>query len=119
MSAQPTDSNAASRSLPCTSAASLPIGARISNRRSVRPPFTAGPSPGVFSRVAGRGESLLGHSGEDAAVVAQRLAHDYVARREAELADRAFMNPAALLHYGYRLLHLALGFEVAHEHHRI
>src|SRR5687768_8157503 len=57
------------------------------------------------------------HAGQDAAEIAQRLAHGDPAVTEAELSNGTFVLAAALLHHRNGLADLAPGFEIAHENH--
>src|SRR3954469_10253672 len=94
------------RSAICDSSASRPKGASISTRCS-----SCTRAASVTPRPS-RSGALLGHSGEYAAVVAQRLADADAAAGHAELADRALVVAAALLDHRDGLAHLALGLEI-------
>ena len=103
------------------SVASLPVGASTSTRMRRR----SSPSPAGFGHVPSFGISVLpdafehGDAGQHAPELAQRLADADVPVVEAELADRALVRAAALLHDRDRLADLAARLEVAQQDHRV
>src|SRR5688572_28809974 len=65
------------------------------------------------------GAFIHGHTGQDAAEIAQRLADADPASVETELPNRAFVLAAAFLHDRNGLSDFAFRFEIAQENHGV